>query len=53
MVDEADVRQDGNIDYKCLCSYFTLTHSIIGLFPGFSKYLIGKEENRKSQTGQS
>ena len=21
MVEEADVRQDGNIDYKCLCSY--------------------------------
>ena len=32
MVDEADVRQDGNIDYKCLCSQFTLTSSIIRLF---------------------
>ena len=49
MVDEADVRQDGNIDYKCLCSQFTLTSSIIRLFSRVQQIFDWKRRVQEEQ----
>ena len=53
MVDEADVRQDGNIDYKCLCSYFTLTYSIIRLFQGSANTWLEKKSTERARQDNS